>query len=158
MVDFALDTPSRVRFSPDFGRLLAKQWQETGDCEVEENPNWQLYEKLYEAGALLLVVARQDDREVGFLFGAIYNHVNAMQEKVCSLSTYFVEEGPIRALILSRMIDFALEQLAARGVFRVDAETTFEKSAGRLWESKGFAPKKIGYSLKLKAMPEVKYA
>ena len=61
-------------------------------------------------------------------------------------------------LILSRMIDFALEQLAERGVFRVDAETTFENSAARLWELKGFKPRKIGYSLKLKAMPEVKYA
>jgi len=154
MVDFALESLAHARASEGASRLLAKQWLETGDVEVAENPNWGLYQKIEDAGALLLVVARQDGRPVGFLLGTIYSHINAMPEKVCSLPTYFVEEGPIRALILSRMIDFALEQLAARGVFRVDADTTFERSAGRIWELKGFKPKKIGYSLKLKKLTE----
>lgn len=150
MVDFALESSAAARGSKEFGMLLTKQWAETGDSEVEENPNWALYEKLDAAGFLLLVVARQDDRPVGFLVGTVYRHVNAVQEWVCSIPTYFVEEGPIRALVLSRMIDFALERLAEKGVFRVDSETTFDRSAGRLWELKGFQPKKIGYSLKLK--------
>lgn len=150
MVDFAVESLVHARASEEASRLLAKQWMETGDSEVVENPNWPFYERLDEAGALLLVVARQDGRAVGFLLGTIYPHINAMQESVCSISTYFVEEGPIRALVLSRMIDFALEHLAARGVFRVDSETIFDRSAGRLWELKGFKPKKIGYSMKLK--------
>ena len=140
MVDFAIERIVEARASEEMKRLIARQWAETGDNEVEENPNWPLYEKLDDTGALLLVVARQDGHPVGFLLGAIHRHINAVQELVCSIPTYFVKEGPNRALILSRMIDFALERLAARGVFRVDAETTYERSAGRLWELKGFQP------------------
>lgn len=154
MVDFTVERLTTARASSEAARLLTLQWQETGDSEVQENPNWALYEKLDEAGVLLLVVARQDGRPVGFLLGTVYRHVNAVQEWVCNIPTYFVEEGPIRALILSRMMDFALAQLAAKGVFRVDVDTTFERSAGRLLELKGFQPKKIGYSLKLKKSSE----
>lgn len=158
MVDFAIESLATARASSEASRLLAKQWQETGDREVVANPNWALYERLDDVGALLLVVARQDDKPVGFLLGTVYPHVNATQEMVCSIPTYFVEEGPIRALVLSRMIDFALDHLAARGVFRVDADTTTENSASRLWELKGFKPAKISYSLKLKKPPEVRNA
>ena len=154
MVDFAIERLAMARASEEASRLLAKQWLDTGDSEIEENPNWPLYEKLDETGALVLVVARQDGRPIGFMAGTVYRHVNAIQELVCHLPTYFVEEGPIRALILSRMIDFTLKHLVERGVFRVDSETTFERSAGRLWELKGFKPNKIGYSLKLKRPPE----
>jgi GNAT superfamily N-acetyltransferase len=154
MVEFAIERLAAARASEDSARLLALQWQETGDREIPSKPNWPLYQTLDDNGSLLLVVARQDGRPVGFLTGAIYRHVNAMQELVCSIPTYFVEPGPTRALILSRMIDFALQRLADRGVFRVDSETTFENSAGRLWELKGFKPAKIGYSLKLKKSSE----
>lgn len=158
MVEFAIERLASARASEGSARLLALQWQETGDREIESQPNWPLYEKLDEVGSLLLVVARQDGRPVGFLVGTVYRHVNAVQEWVCSIPTYFVEEGPIRALILSRMIDFTLEHLAAKNVFRVDSETTFDHSAGRLWELKGFKPAKIGYSLKLKKPSGEHYA
>lgn len=154
MVDFSIERLATARALDGSARILAKQWLETGDREVTENPNWEFYQKLDEAGALLLVVARQDDRPVGFLLGAVYRHTNAVHELVCNIPTYFVEEGPTRALVLSRMIDFALKHLAKRGVFRVDAETTFDRSAGRLWELKGFEPKKIGYSVRLKKPTE----
>ena len=150
MVEFAIESLASARASEGSDRLLARQWQETGDRDLIEKPNWALYEQLDQAGCLLLVTARQDGRAVGFMLGTIYRHVNVMQELVCSIPTYFVEEGPVRALVLSRMIDFALEHLAARGVYRVDSETTLEHPAGRLWEIKGFKPVKIGYSLKLK--------
>jgi GNAT superfamily N-acetyltransferase len=158
MVDFAVESLARARNSKEAARLLALQWNETGDSEVEQRPNWPMYEKLDAMGALLLVVARRDGKPVGFMLGTVHPHLNATQELVCTIPTYFVEEGPTRALILSRMLDFALEHLAARGVFKVDVETTYERSAGRLWELKGFKPRKIGYSLKLKALPEVHYA
>ena len=158
MVDFALEPFTEACKADGVARMLARQWGETGDSEIEQRPNWALYEQLDAKGALLLVTARKDGVMVGFMLGTVYRHPNATQELVCSLPTYYVQPGPARALILSRMIDFALERLAARGVFRIDAETTFDRSAGRLWELKGFKPQKIGYSLKLKALPEERYA
>lgn len=158
MVDFAVESLAAARVSDGAERLLALQWAHTGDSEIESRPNWNLYRQMEARNALLLAVARQDGRAVGFLLAAIYPHVNATQELVASIPTYTVEERPGRALILSRMVDFALQQLADRGVFRVDIDTHAEHSAGRLWELKGFRMAKIGYSIKLKAKPEVRYA
>lgn len=156
MVDFALEPLAMAQL--DIERMLPVQWAETGDTEVACKPNWRLYQQLNEHGGAMLVVARQDGVAVGYLAAFIYPHVNAVGELKAEIPTYYVKEGPIRALVLSRMVDFTLEQLSARGVFKVDIETSAEHSAGRLWELKGFKMAKIGYSLKLKAMPEVKYA
>lgn len=156
MVDFALEP--LITAQPDIDRMLPAQWAHTGDSEVQCKPNWNLYRQLNERGAAFLVMARQDGEAVGYLAAFVYPHPNAMGELKAEIPTYYVKEGPIRALVLSRMVDFTLEQLSARGVFKVDIETSAEHSAGRLWELKGFKMAKIGYSLKLKALPEVRYA
>ena len=158
MVDFTVERLSEARHGEGVAGMLARQWLHTGDREIESNPNWALYQQIEIRGGLLLVMARQDDRPVGFAFATIHPHVNAVHELVASIPTYFVEEGPIRALILSRMLNFLLDKLAARGVFRVDAETDAEHSAGRLWELKGFKLAKMGYSLKLKPATGAKHA
>jgi hypothetical protein len=158
MVDFAVESLAAARVSDGAQRLLDSQWSYTGDSEVESRPNWNLYQQMEARNALLLVVARQDGRAVGYLIAAIYPHPNAVQELIASIPTYTVEERPGRALIMSRMVDFALQQLAARGVFKVDIETHAEYSAGRLWELKGFKVSRIGYTLKLKARPEMRHA
>ena len=156
MVDFAVEP--LLYAQPDIERMLPAQWAETGDREIECKPNWPLYRKFNENDACLVVVARQDGAAVGYLAAFIYPHPNATNEIKADIPTYYVKQGPARALILSRMVDFALERLAARGVFKVDIETSAEHSAGRLWELKGFKMAKIGYSLKLKVLAEVRYA
>ncbi len=156
MVDFAIESLSTAQ--PDIERMLPAQWAHTGDSEVVCQPNWNLYRQLNERNAAILVMARVDGFPVGYLTALVYPHVNAQRELVAEIPTYFVAAGPIRALTLSRMVDFTLERLAERGVFKVTIETSADYSAGKLWELKGFKIAKIGYSLKLKAMPEVKYA
>jgi hypothetical protein len=156
MVDFALEP--LITAQPDIERMLPAQWAHTGDAEVECRPNWKLYRQFNEHGGALLVMARQDGVAVGYLAAFVYPHPNAMGELKADIPTYYVKEGPIRALVLSRMVDFTLGQLSERGVFKVDIQTNAEHSAGRLWELKGFKIDKIGYSLKLKALPEVRYA
>ena len=156
MVDFAIEP--LVSAQQDIERLLPAQWAHTGDSEVACKPNWNLYRQFNERGACVVVMARNEGLPVGYLAAFVYPHPNAVDELVAEIPTYFVSEGPTRALILSRMVDFVLERLAVRGVFKVKIETSAEYSAGRLWELKGFKIDKIGYSLKLKAMPEVKYA
>ena len=158
MVDFTVERLSEARHGEGVAGMLAQQWLHTGDREIESNPNWALYQQLESRGGLVLAMARQDGKPVGFALATVYPHPNAVQALVASIPTYFVEEGPIRALILSRMLDFLLDKLAARGVFRIDAETNAEHSAGRLWELKGFKLAKMGYSLKLKPATGAKHA
>jgi len=156
MADFAAELLLTAR--PSIERLLSAQWAHTGDREVVCKPNWKFYQQFEDNNALLLVIARCDGEPVGYLAAFIYPHPNSTDNLKADIPTYFVSEGPTRALILSRMVDFTLEQMVARGVFKVGIETSAEHSAGRLWELKGFHIDKIGYSLKLKALPEVKYA
>ena len=156
MVDFAVE--SLVKAQPDIEKLLPEQWAHTGDTEIEAKPNWNFYRHLDAHNAGILVMAREDCRPVGYLVALIYPHPNSTEHLVANIPTYFVENRHSRPFIMARMVDFALERLAERGVFKIDIETNAEHSAGRLWELKGFKISKIGYSLKLKAKPEVKYA
>lgn len=156
MVDFAIEAVATAQ--AEIERLLPAQWNETGDREIEARPNWGLYRALDERGAGFLIGAREGGVLVGYMGVVCYPHVNATHETVATISTYYMREGPVRALALSRMLDFALQRLADRCVFRVDVETSAEHSAGRLWELKGFKMAKIGYSLKLKTRPEGKNA
>ena len=156
MVDFAVELLANAQ--PDIERLLPAQWVHTGDKEIECKPNWNLYRHFEANKALLLVTARQEGWTSGYLAAFIYPHPNAMTELVADIPTYFVVEGPMRGLMLSRMVDFALERLAERGVFKVNIETNAEHSAGRLWELKGFELAKFGYSMKLKKLLGEQYA
>lgn len=158
MVDFTVERLAEAQHGPGIADMLTRQWLHTGDREIEANPNWALYHQMEARGGLMLVLARQDGRPVGFALAMIYPHPNAVQVLAANIPTYFVEEGPIRALILSRMLDFLIGKLAARGVFKIDGETNAEHSAGRLWELKGFKMSKIGYTLKLKPEAGARYA
>jgi hypothetical protein len=154
MIDYTVQTIDTA-FS-DLQAMIPAQWLHTGDRETDCQPNWMLYRDIEARGGLLLVVAREDDRPIGYLVAFIYPHVNAVHEKVAEIPTYYAEKG--RAHILNSMIDYALDQLSIRGVFRVDSSTNAEFSAGRLWELKGFKLKKLGYSLTLKKAEGVPYA
>jgi hypothetical protein len=156
MVDFAVETLRSAE--PGIKSLLPAQWAHTGDTSIECQPNWQLYHQFAERGALLVVMAREFDCPVGYLAAFIYPNPNAMSVKVASIPTYYVSERPTRALIMGRMVDFAIECLVERGVYKVDIETNADHSAGRLWELKGFKLKKLGYSLQLQRPAGERYA
>ena len=156
MVDFAVEP--LLNAQSDIESMLPAQWAHTGDTEVECRPNWALYRTLNEHNGVMVVMAREYGRPVGYLAAFIYPHPNAVAERVANIPTYFVEARPARALIESRMVDFTLKRLAAMGIFKVSIETSAEHSAGRLWELKGFKLDKIGYTMKLKPKPETKHA
>lgn len=156
MIQFAVEalTPAR----PDIESLLPAQWEHTGDRDIECKPNWTLYHQFAERGALMVVMARDLDCAVGYLAAFIYPHPNAIHTSIASIPTYYVQDRPTRALIMSRMVDFAVERLAERGVFKIDIETNATHSAGRLWELKGFKVAKIGYSMQLAKPSGERYA
>ena len=132
----------------DLQSMLPAQWAHTGDNEVECQPNWNLYRQLEDRNGAFLVIARENGHPIGYMVAFVFPHPNAMSVLTAEIRTYFVEKG--RAVVLNSMIDFTLEELARRGVFKIKASTHAEASAGRLWELKGFTPSEIGYSLKLR--------
>jgi hypothetical protein len=156
MIEFAVEPLGRVQ--GDIETLLPAQWKHTGDKDIECRPNWNLYGQFAERGALMVVMAREFDCAVGYLAAFIYPHPNAMGSLIASMPTYYIVDRPARALIMSRMVDFAIERLIERGVYKVDIETTADHSAGRLWELKGFKLKKLGYSMQLEKPSGERYA
>lgn len=156
MVEFALEPLGLAR--PDIESLHPMQWAQFGDSNIPCEPNWNLYYQFDDRQAMLTVMARDLGVPVGYLWAFIYPHPNAVSRKIASIPTYFVVNRPTRALIMSRMVDFALEKLASRGIYRVDIDTNAEHSAGRLWELKGFKVAKIGYSMRLEKPPGERYA
>ncbi len=154
MVEFAFERMDEAR--PGVEAVIPAHWAEFGDSALDCKPNWQIYKAFDSRGALVVVTARDEGVLVGYMIGLIYPHQSATDYSIAQVPTYFVVERPGRALILSRMVDLMLQTLASRGVYKIDAWTTSKQSAGRLWEQKGFAVDKIGYSIKLK--PGVCYA
>lgn len=156
MVEFGIEP--LLAAQPDIEGLLPAQWAHTGDKGLECQPNWPLYRQFAERNALMVVVARDLDCAVGYLAAFIYPHPNSIHALIANIPTYFVVERPTRALIMSRMVDFAVEKLAERGVYKVGIETNAAHSAGRLWELKGFRIEKIGYSMQLEKPHGERYA
>lgn len=147
MIDFAVEALSAAQ--PEIEGLLPAQWAHTGDKDIECRPNWMLYHQFAQRDALMVIMAREHEHPVGYLAAFLYPHPNSISTLIASIPTYFIAERPARALIMSRMVDFAVEKLAERGVYRVDIETNATHSAGRLWELKGFKIAKIGYTMQL---------
>lgn len=154
MTDFAVEKLDAA--FGDLQLLLPAQWQHTGDSEVEIAPNWTLYKQLEDRNGAFLVIAREDGRPIGYMVAFVFPHPNAVSVLTAEIRTYYVERN--RAHVLNSMIDFTLEELARRGVFKIKASTHAGHPAGRLWELKGFEVSEIGYSLKLKPAAGARYA
>jgi hypothetical protein len=146
MADYAVEKLDNA--FGDLNSMLLAQWLHTGDADVPQMVNWELYRAMEARGAAFLVIARDEGHPVGYMTACIYPHPNAVSVLVAEIKTYYVEKG--RSIVLNSMIDFTLSELAARGVYKIKAATHASHSAGRLWELKGFEISEIGYTLKLK--------
>lgn len=156
MVDFTVEP--LLYAQPAIQSLVPAQWAHTGDRDLECQPNWMLYHQFAQRDALMVIMARELGEPVGYMAVFIYPHPNAVSVRVAEIPTYYVEQRPTRALILSRMQDFAIERLIERGVYKVKIETSADYSAGKLWELKGFKLDKLGYTMQLQRPAGESYA
>jgi hypothetical protein len=145
MIEYRRERLEKVQ--AEIETLLPRQWEETGDEGLDCAPNWIMYQSIENLGGLVLIMAREDKRAIGYLAAFIHPHVNSMNSKVATISTYYVEERPMRANIMRHMIASALMLLGELGLRRITIETEYEHSAGRLLSLMGFHPSKVGYVL-----------
>lgn len=145
MVEYAIENLDSAFAA--LNAMLPAQWTHTGDSDVLLQPNWVLYRQFEANDALLLIIARDERRPVGYMSAFIYPHPNAMSVLIAEIKTYYVENG--RAVVLNSMIDFCLAELARRGVYKIKAWTHAKHPATRLWARKGFEISDIGLTLKL---------
>lgn len=129
--------------------FLQEQWAETGDKDLLCKPNWAMYHALEASNSLVLIVAYNDDRPIGYLAAFVHPHINSIDHLVASIPTYYVEPRQGRAMILKTIIRRAMVSLWERGVVHINVDTEWSHSAGKLLIKLGFRPTKIGYKLRL---------
>lgn len=132
---------------PDLQSMLPAQWDHTGDSEIPCDPHWAVYTALDDKGVFSLFMVRDEGRPCGYAMALLHPHLNSKLTLVGTISTYFVEERPVRGLILRRLIHIAREWLLEKGAKQVFVETEYQHSAGRVLERMGFTPVKIGYKM-----------
>jgi hypothetical protein len=132
---------------PDIASMLPAQWSETGDDFANVRPNWQLYEKLEKARKLIVVMAREDGRPIGYLTGVVYPHPNQTEEIIGSIPTYFIERRSGRALMLRSLIAKGIDVALKRGAWKVLVKTEYNHSAGRILEAMGMVPTAVEYAM-----------
>lgn len=132
---------------PDLKDLLPLQWKETGDLPLD--PNWKLYSVMESTGHGVLFMTRRDGEPIGYAVGFLHPNINSQQTMVGTIPTYFVEPGPLRALILRGLLWKVRDWLSQMGAKQITVETEYQHSAGRLFERMGCIPIKIGYKMPL---------
>lgn len=137
----------------DVERLAEAQWGETGDPGLVCAPNWEMYEAIERARCLVLIVARQDDRAIGYLAGSVYPHPNARPHKIGSLPTYYAEPRRGRGLVLRSLLRHGIALCFEKGACKVMIATSWDHPAGRIIEALGGTPRAIEYSIASAAMP-----
>lgn len=132
---------------PDIETLLPEQWQHTGEQSLPCDPNWPIYLSLEAREAGCLFMAREDKRAIGYAACFLHPHMNSRQVLVGTISTYFVEDRSMRALIMRDLLLNARDWLIGRGARLVYVETEYGHSAGGILERMGFVRNKIGYKM-----------
>lgn len=127
--------------------FLVEQWAHTGDKNLKCEPNWAMYRALEAAGSLLLLLAYDDARPIGYLAAMVHPHVNSVSSKVASIPTYYVEERSGRALVMKGLFKQAITLLKQRDVVRIMSNTNIHHSAHRLLKKLGFIPSDIVYKM-----------
>lgn len=131
----------------DVCALLPAQHAHTGDAELPVDPQWNVYSALEQVGRGILFMARDQGRAVGYAAAFLYPHLNSQHVLVGQVPTYFVEEGPWRGVIMVSLLRAVTDWLLQNGAQKVDIDTEYQHSAGKVLERMGFIPVKVGYRL-----------
>jgi GNAT superfamily N-acetyltransferase len=100
------------------------------------NPRLGEYKRAANAGAMISIVARNDDKPIGYF--NIYITLDMQnQDLVCSEAGLFVSKD-CRNGIGKKLIKFGLDEMRSRGVKRYYASAVTDLRTAKLWERMGF--------------------
>jgi GNAT superfamily N-acetyltransferase len=114
VAEFAVESMGLVR--SEIEPLLAKHWQEVAHFrDIPLKPNWPAYEKLADAGALIVYTARLEGRLVGY---AVYLKIVSMHYSIVQAQQdiVFLDPAVRRGRLALRLLAFSENDLRARGV------------------------------------------
>lgn len=131
----------------DVCSLLPAQHAHTGDPDLPPDPQWGVYSQLEQIGRGALFVARDQGRAIGYAAAFLAPALNSRNVLVGQVPTYFVEEGAWRGVIMVSLLRAAADWLLKNGAQKVDIDTQYQHSAGKVLERMGFIPVKVGYRL-----------
>lgn len=119
--------------------LIREHWQEIAeDKDLNElNPNHDLYRRIDDAGALLLLTARVGGDLVGYVLMTVVPHPHYRHRIMASEDAHFLHPDYRNGLAGYRLIRRALAEAKARGADYVTMRTKRRHDHGRLFERAG---------------------
>ena len=130
-------------------RMSKEHWEFAGSrTDIRKlNIDVDVYLTAARMGRLVIGTARDRGRLIGYLMMAIRNDIHATETMVAESAFYYVEERPIRGLILRRIIGLVLTELKRREIKFIKFHTRVHKSIGPMLELMGFRPDTVVYTL-----------
>lgn len=115
------------------------------DCVVKS-----LYESFYNNDDICLLIAKNDESIIGYIYGYIQNNGDSKIDKVSVLDALFVEEDFRNLGVASKLIKDFKKWSYNYGVKYIELKVCSENNqAINLYKKSGFAQNKIIMSLKL---------
>jgi len=134
--------------------IYPQHWAELAvDKDIQLAPNYEAYDRLYAADALVLVTLRDVHRLVGYFLGVIIPELHYTGCKTCMTDIFYVlpEYRGGAGLMTSglRLFKEAERELRRQRVQRWYANSKLHRDSGALFRRLGFTPVEMSYCKRL---------
>lgn len=136
-VTYAVEDPAT--FVEEFKALAPLHYEEL--CVTKEfpmEPDWEAYGRLYVAGMLRCITARDGGQLVGYAIFTVSPHLHYRTCKTAFEDLYFIEKSHRQGRTGMRLFQFAEAALRAEGVNRIVLHTKVHLDHSRLFEYLGY--------------------
>jgi len=114
--------------------------------EIELDPNYEVYEKLHEAGVLHVVTARDNGILVGYHISFVMPHLHYKQSLTAHTDIYYLRKDCRVGMNGVNLFKFMEQSLRVRGVERIYMMTKTDADKGVILERLGYVEKERIYT------------
>lgn len=128
------------QFLGDMANLCELHWSEIAldKDKVPLDPDIQTFQMLEDAGQLVIVTVRDDQKLVGYHFSLVRPHLHYKTSMTAYVDMYFLHPDYRGGMAGFKMFKFVETALKERGVDRIYSGTKLHKDMGKLFERLGY--------------------
>jgi len=136
----------------DCADAICNHWEDVAlnQDTVKLDPDWDAYKKLYEAGVLLVVTSRYDEKLVGYSVYIVGESLHYKGLKIAESDAFWLDKEYRKGMTGMKMIKFAEKALKDRDVDFIMSKVKIHRDIGPVFERMGYSPIETVYSKGLK--------
>lgn len=137
---FKIQVESFYDVKDHMDELFYRHWEEiaVNRDKIKLNPDWSFYEQVYLSGNLGIYTVRKDNNLVGYFVVITREHPHYRDHIFAVNDIIYIAPEYRKGLLGYRLIKFAEEDLAKRGVSVLSINTKTHKPFDALLEKAGF--------------------